>query len=391
MSIDLARARAETPGCAHVVHLNNAGAALPPACVTEAVVDHLHLEAAIGGYEAAHQQRHRLAQAYALAGRLLGGQADEIAFTDSATRAFDLALWASPLRAGDRVLLSRVAYASNALALLELRRRVGIELVVLPSTPVGRVDLDALEAELRAGAALCTLTHVPTNSGLVQPAAEVGALCRAAGVPYLLDACQSAGQLSLDVGRLGCDMLSLTSRKYLRGPRGQGLLWVSSEHLPRLTAPSPDIGSARWLAPDRWEPIPGARRLECWEHSVASRLGFAAAMEYAMSWGLDAIEARVTQLAASLRAQLDQLPGVQVCDPGEELCGIVTFTVEGWSAQQVAAELAEAGVNVSVSQRPSTLLDMTDRDLEAVVRASVHYYNSEAELVLLVEELRRLR
>ncbi|MCB9744208.1 MAG: aminotransferase class V-fold PLP-dependent enzyme [Alphaproteobacteria bacterium] len=390
MSIDLARARAETPGCAHVVHFNNAGAALPPACVTDAAVDHLLLEANIGGYEAARQQRPRLEQAYALAAQLLGGAPEEIAFTDSATRAFDLALWATPLRAGDRVLLSRVAYGSNALALLELKRRVGIELVVLPSTPEGSVDLEALEAELRAGAALCTLTHVPTSSGLVQPASRVGALCQAAGVPFLLDACQSAGQLELDVAALGCDMLSLTSRKYLRGPRGQGLLWVSSALLDRLHPPTPDVGSARWVGPEQLEWVTGARRLECWEHSVAARLGFAAAIEYALSWGLDAIEGRVTQLAAALRAQLSQVPGVQVQDPGEHHCGIVTFTVQGRSAQQVAAELGDAGINVSISPRDSTLLDMGDRGLDAVVRASVHYYNSEAELVTLVEELWRM-
>ncbi len=385
---DVARFRAETPGCSSRAHFNNAGAALPPRSVTERVIAHLRREAEIGGYEAAAEAAEERRAVYVAAAALLGADPDEIALTDSATRAYDTALWSVPLAAGDRVLLSQVAYGSNALALLELRRRTGIQLVVVRSDADGRIDLDALEAALGEGAALVSLTHVPTNSGLVSPAAEVGAACRRHGVPFLLDACQSAGQLHLDVDALGCDLLSATSRKYLRGPRGQGLLYVRRSLLPRLNPPMPDVGSAEWVGAERWEPVAGARRFECWEHDVAGRLGFGQALRLATTIGTRAIERRVRTLAADLRQQLAALPGVTLRDPGPAPCGIVTFTVDGRAPEAVKASLGHQGVNVSVSHAGSTLLDMRARGLDAVVRASVHYYNDDTDIQRLVDGLR---
>ncbi|MCB9765438.1 MAG: aminotransferase class V-fold PLP-dependent enzyme [Alphaproteobacteria bacterium] len=390
MPIDLHRARAETPGCDHVIHLNNAGAALMPAAVLHAVTAHLHREARLGGYEAAREAADQQAAAYTCAARVLGCAPDEIAFTDSATRAFDTALWALPLGAGDRIAVSRVCYGSNALALLELKRRVGVRVVVLPSVPDGAVDLDALEAALREGLAAVALTHIPTNSGLIQPAAEVGALARAHGVPYLLDACQSFGQLQLDVEALGCDVLTATSRKYMRGPRGQGVLYVRRALLERLHPPMPDLGSARWTDPDTFTWVDGARRLECWEHSVASRLGFAAAMEVALGFGLDAIEARVLELGAQARARLAAVDGVTVQDPGPRRCGIVTFTKRGVAPAHLQAALAERRIHTSVADAPGALLDMRARGLDAVVRASVHYYNTLDELDQLAEAVAQI-
>ena len=378
--VDLAAARADTPGCATVLHFNNAGAALPPAPVVETVVEHLRLEAQIGGYEAADSARDRLERVYDSAAALIGAHRDEIAVLENATRAWTMAFYGIGFKPGDRILTSRAEYGSNYIAYLQVARRTGASVEPIPNDEHGQLDVDALAEALDERVRLIALTHVPTNGGLVNPAEQVGRLARAAGVLYLLDACQSAGQLDLDVDRIGCDLLSATGRKYLRGPRGTGFLYVRSGALQRLDPPVLDLHSAQWVAPDRYELRPDARRFENWECSVAGKLGLGAAIDYALGLGLPAIERRVVALAASLRERLAAVPGVHVHDQGERRCGIVTFTVDGVAPDQVKAALAEQRINVSVSRTPSTLLDMTDRDLSAVVRASVHYYNSEAEV-----------
>ena len=380
MTIDVETARRETPGCAHVLHLDNAGSSLPPTPVIEAVSGHLALEARIGGYEAAREADEAIEHAYDAAATLLSCHRDEIAFVESATRAWGAAFYALPFAPGDRVLTAEAEYASNYIAFLQLARTKGIEIEPVPSDEQGQISITALEEMIDRRVKLIAVTHVPTNGGLVNPAAEVGRVARAAGVPYLLDACQSVGQMPIDVEAIGCDMLSATGRKYLRGPRGTGFLYVRRAMLERLEPPFLDMHGAEWVAPDRYEPLPNARRFENFEGHVAGKIGLGVAIDYAAGWGLDAIGRRVGGLAATLRETLAALPGVTVQDIGARKCGIVTFTVAQATPLDVRDSLYRQGINVSVSRKSSTLLDMTKRGLDDVVRASLHYYNTEEEL-----------
>jgi selenocysteine lyase/cysteine desulfurase len=382
--IDVERARRETPGCAHVTHFDNAGSALPPACVLDAVIGHLRLEARIGGYEAAAQAHDRVERVYDAAAALLHAAPDEIAIVENATRAWDMAFYAFPLGPGDRILTTVAEYGSNYLAYLHVTRRTGAVIEVVPNDDTGQISVEALKRAIDARVKLISITHVPTNGGLVNPAAAVGQVAREAGIPYLLDACQSVGQMPIDVDAIGCDVLSVTGRKFLRGPRGTGLLYVRRRLLERLEPPFLDVHAARWTARDRYEIRLDARRFENWETNHATKIGLAVAVDYARGWGLEAIRDRVYGLAATLRERLASLPGIDVRDLGAERCGIVTFTTAGWTASEVKAALAAHAVNVSVSSRSSTLLDMDARGLTEVVRASVHYYNTEEEVEHLV-------
>ncbi|MEV4013426.1 aminotransferase class V-fold PLP-dependent enzyme [Nonomuraea angiospora] len=385
--IDVAAARVLTPGVGHVVHFNNAGSALPSSGVLSTVIDHLRLEAETGGYEAAEKAADRLAAVHSSAARLLNCAPDEIALVDSATRAWDLAFYAVPWRAGDRVLTSKAEYASNFIAYLQIAERFGVQVDVVPNDGLGQISVDALRQMADERVRLISITHVPTNGGLVNPAAEVGKVAAEVGALFLLDACQSVGQLPIDVELIGCDLLSTTGRKYLRAPRGTGLLYVRRTALDRLDPPFLDLHGARWVAPSRYEVQPGARRFENWEYGVAARLGVGAAIDEALAWGLENIRDRVYALADHLRGRLADLSGCRVHDQGAERCGIVTFTLDGEPAEQIKNRLAGRSINVSVSRAPSTLLDMTDRGLPSVVRASVHYYNTEEEMDRLIEEL----
>ena len=396
MSIDVDAVRADTPGTENVLHFNNAGASLPPQAVLDAQVDHLEREAAIGGYEAEAEAGERLQHTYDAIARMLGCTAEEVAVVENATRAWDMAFYALPFAEGDRILTSRAAYASNHIACLQVADRTGAVVEVVPSTEHGEIDVDALRSMMDTDVALIALTHVPTNGGLVNPAAEVGAVAQDAGVPFLLDACQSAGQMPLPVDEIGCTMLSATGRKYLRGPRGTGFLYVQHDWIERLTPPLLDLHSATWTGPTSYELRPDARRFETYEGHVAGKVGLGVAVDYALdrgdprSPGLDAIAERIQHLASTLRERLGTVFGVTVHDQGRTRCGIVTFHAEQKDARAVQAALRTHDINVSVSTPNSTRLDAEARALPDLVRASVHYYNTRDEVDQFVSTLRTI-
>jgi selenocysteine lyase/cysteine desulfurase len=388
--IDVARARAETPGCRDVVHLNNAGAALPTRAVVDAVVGHLELEARVGGYAAADAVADRSWAVYESVAALLGASSDEIALVENATRAWDMVAYAigASFAPGDVVLTSRAEYASNVIGLLQLAARTGARVEVVPDDDSGQLSVDALRNRIDEDVRLVAMSWIPTQGGLVNPAAAVGAVTRAAGVPYLLDACQAVGQLPVDVEALGCDFLSATGRKYLRAPRGTGLLYVRRDWITRLDPPFLDVHAARWAAGDQVLPCDDARRFETWERSVANQLGLGVAVDQALALGADAIAQRVVALGAELREQLATVPGLTLHDRGVERCGIVTFTVDGLDVHALAAQLRVQSINISVSTIDFARYDFEARGIDALARASVHYYNTEDELARLVDAIR---
>lgn len=383
MSFDLERLRAETPGVSARIHLNNAGAGLMPAPVLEAMIGYLRREAEIGGYEAAAENAARLDGVYDSVAGLIGASRDEIALTENATVAWQMAFYALPFRPGDRILTARAEYAANYVAFLQVAKRTGVKIEVIPEDADGVLDPQALERMIDDRVRLIAMTWVPTNGGLVNPAAAVGRIAQAHGIPYLLDACQAIGQMPVDVKSLGCDMLSATGRKFLRGPRGTGFLYVRRELMQQLEPPMIDHFGAPWVALDRYELRPDARRFETWENNYAARLGLGVAIDYAQAIGIDVIMERCRSLAGQLRDVLAGISGVKVHDLGPRPAAIVTFTVSGFEADAVKAFLAAAAINVSTSKPSSTLLDATARALPSVVRASPHYYNSEAEILRL--------
>ncbi|MEM7114503.1 MAG: aminotransferase class V-fold PLP-dependent enzyme [Chloroflexota bacterium] len=386
---DLKRARAETPGCDNVMHFNNAGSSLVPQVVLDAMVDYLRLEAMIGGYEAAGKTA-ALETVYDRIGDFINCHRDEVALIENATRAWDMAFYGIPFQAGDRILTSHASYASNYIAFLQAKKRYGVEITAVPNDEHGQISIEALKKLIDDRVKLIALTHIPTNGGLVNPAEAVGKVAKEAGVLFLLDACQSVGQLPLDVEAIGCDMLSATGRKFLRGPRGTGFLYVRQSVLDKLEPPMLDLHAAKWTARDSYELVPNAKRFENWERNFAGIVGLETAVSYALDWGMDNIWQRIQHLGNQLRQQLSTIPQVTVRDLGVVKGGIVTFTVDGVAAETIKEGLATQKINVTTSTVFSTRLDMEARNLDMLVRASVHYYNSEEEIVRFCEAIEGL-
>ena len=393
MVLDLETIRAGTPGIGESAHLLACGAALMPSAVVEAVIGHTRLEARLGGYEAHAARLPELEAVYDQVAGLLGAAGHEIALVENATTAWWSVFYAQKLGPGDVILTAQAEYASNYLAFLQRVRRDGVVVKMIPSDETGAVDPAALAAMIDDRVKLIAVTWVPTNGGMVNPAAEIGAVARRAGVPYLLDACQAVGQMPVDVTTLQCDFLSATGRKFLRGPRGTGFLYVAEKWLQgpgQLEPAMIDLYSAEWRSRDSYRLRDDARRFENWENSYALRAGLGEAVRLARRLGPEAIQARAWGLADYLRGRLRHLPGARLHDGGQVQAAIVSFSLAGHDPDALVAGLAENGVVIGTSTRSGTLLDSEARNLPTLLRAAPHYYNTRAEIDRMLDTLAAL-
>lgn len=383
--LEIDRIRCDTPSCSQLIHFNNAGCALSPQVVTDATIKHLMLEQEIGGYEAAVNASKDILEFYSNFAVLLNCSSQDIAFVENASRAWQVALYSIPWQQGDEIVTVENEYVSNFLGLLHLQHQKGVKITLAPCGGDGLVDLEKLEQAITPKTKLIALTHIASQRGDIQPAAAVGKLAKSYGVLYLLDACQSAGQAILDVNSLGCDFLCGTGRKYLRGPRGTGFLYASAS-ARQLTEPVfVDNHSALWQRPNSYSIQESALRFETWERNIAGKIGLAKAVSYALEIGLDNIEKRVQCLGGELARKLVSVPNLTVFEQSSYRSGIVTFQKKGHEASDLANQLRDALINTSVSKSVNAQLDLAKNNIGDINRASVHYYNTSAEIERFVE------
>ena len=388
MSIDVAKARRETRGCQERIHFNNAGSSLMPIPVSDTLNEYLKMEEMGGGYETAASQADALENFYIATAKLLNCKPHEIAYIENATRAWDMAFYSFKFQPGDKILTAVSEYGSNIIAYNQQAKKFGAEVVFVPDDTQGQIDTIALENMIDDKVKLISISHIPTGIGLVNPAKEVGRIAKAAKIPYLLDSCQGVGHIPLDVDEIGCDILSGTGRKYLRGPRGTGLLYVRESLIEKLEPVMLDQHAAELLTTHSFEIRKDAKRFENWERFFAGQAALGVAIDYALSWGLEAIQEQIYFLADILRQKLAAIDGVTVTDIGRERCGLVTFIKEGVTAVEIKNALAQKGINVSVSQGSGNRISFEQRGLTAVVRASVHYFNTKEEIDHLIENVK---
>lgn len=389
--MDVEQIRKDTPGCEKKVHFNNAGASLPPLPVTEAIKEYISLESITGGYETADIKSGEIGGFYRATGQLLNTNSNNIAFTSSATHAFALAVSSIPMQKGDAVLIANEDYISNQIAFLSLQNRLGIKLLRAQSQPSGGVDINHMEQLMdKHQPKLVSLSHVPTNTGLMQPVEEVGQLCKRRNIPYLVDACQSVGQIPVDVQKIGCDFLSATMRKFLRGPRGAGFLFVSEQIIEKKWAPLfVDMRGAEWTSADTYEVQMNGKRFEEWELPYALVMGSKAAVEYALRMGIENIAERNKSLCDLLRSKLNSIE-FRILDLGSAQSSIITIEMPGKQPREVLEYLRAININTSTSQLSNAQIDFDAKKVNWALRISPHYYNTEDEIDMLIQALEDL-
>lgn len=391
MTLDIEKARLETRGCENLIHFNNAGAALMPAPVANYLHSYLKDEELCGGYETAGKRRGEIDNFYQSCALLLNCKPTEIAFVENATRAWDMAFYSFKFSAGDKILTSITEYGSSVIAYIQQANRFGVEIVFVPNDQHGQVDVSALENMIDEHVKLISMNHIPTGGGLVNPVAAIGKIANKHAIPYLLDSCQGVGHIPIDVDELGCDMLCGTGRKYLRGPRGTGFLYVRESLIGQLEPPILDQHAATLVSPTEYVMQTDARRFENWEQNIAGKAALGVAIDYALGWGLENIKQRTYHLADYLRTQLANVNNAIVTDEGIERCGIVTFTIRNIQPAMIKAHCVKASINLTTSKGSGSLVSFQQRGLTEVVRASVHYYNTFDEVDTFIEVLQRLK
>ena len=362
---------------------------LSPHPVIDSVISHLQLEQRIGGYEAASQAEKEVANFYTQLAQLLNCESSEIAFMESATRAWQSALLSLDLKAGDEIITAGNEYVGNYLSLLALARHRGIRFQTLALGADGLIKAEELENQLSTKTRAIVVTHIASQRGDIQDIKAIAEIARSEGICLLVDACQSVGQLPLDLQEIKCDFLCGTGRKYLRGPRGTGFLFARNQSTASFTPPVLDLQSASWDAAESFTVKKNAGRFESFERNLAGQIGLGRAVEYANSLGMIHIAARIQGLAERLVAGLQSLQGVRIHELSEPRSGIVTFSKTGAEAAALQSHLYQRGINTSISKRNNARLDL-DRETQGdVIRASLHYYNTSSEIERFIQVIDR--
>ena len=386
--IDIEKIRAETPGIEFSTHLLACGSSLMPQRVVDVILEHTQLEALMGGYEAEAKKIDDLNKIYDIVAEHIGANSHEIALMENSTVAWSHAFYALPLKSGSRILTSEAEYAANYVAFLQRAKRDNLTIDIIPSDQNGTLDTNALESMVDERVGLIAISWIPTNGGLVNPAENVGQVAKKHNIPYLLDACQVAGQMPINVNKIGCDFLSATGRKFLRGPRGTGFLYIKEKWLSTIEPAMIDHFGAPWVKKNVYELREDARRFETWENSYALRAGLGEAIKYAEEIGIDLIHERVQLLAKLNRELLSEIENIQLRDIGIKQCGIISFSIEEKNdPKKIVDQMSEAGFAIGLVDPESTLIDSEKRNLPTLLRMAPHYYNTEDEILKAVKEL----
>ncbi len=386
----LREVRCQTPGLVGRVHLDNCGSALMPQPVVDALKQALDREVAVGGYVAQEQQAGALEGSYQSLVRLFGGDAGDFAFVGSAVDGWTKAFYSLPMAAGGNIVTAYNEYCSNYVAYLQIAKRHGVEIRVAQQAETGGIDLDHLSSLIDDKTQVISISHMPSSSGEINQVAEVGRIAKTAGVLYVLDACQSAGHVPVSVADIGCDVMTGTSRKFLRGPRGIGFLYVN-EHARSVMDPIVLTNqSAEWTRKDAYTLRKDARVFEAWERSVVNQLGFTAAVDYLLDIGVDAATNQIARNALYLRKKLADCATVKMACPPSATSAIITFNLEGKTPVDVKARLAEQGIAVQIASVVHTRLDLERRGIDSAVRVSPHYYTSQSDMDRFIEAIQAL-
>ncbi len=374
-----------------VLHFNHSGAGLPSPETVQVIVNHLRLEAERGPMEAGALASDASNMVYKTAAQLLGCSSQHVAFGTSHGQLYGNLIASIPLAPGDKVLVSRQEWIGNVLCLQRSANLNGASLSLMASDDTSAVDPVALGKSLSPDVRIVALTWIGAGSALINPAAAIGAAIRQAGSSafFIIDASQVIGQVPINVAELGCDALIACGRKFLRGPRGTALAYISPRLASEIVPRNIDSLSST-LRDGNVEVANSAQAFEFGEESVALKLGLGKAIEQALDLGVDHIRLALDQKAGALRQALAELPRVKLLDRGNNKGAAVTFAIDGLPCATAKQRLSEQGINIGMNGPGYTPYDMSMRGISELLRASVHLNTTDEDIALIVNAIRSI-
>ena len=385
--MNIKQIRKDIPYYKNKIFLNSAGSSIMPKSVVQRIDYYLREEERFGGYKVVELNEGEISDFYSKTAKLINCKPHNIAFANSATDAYSKALSSIDFKKDDSIITTDDDYVSNHIQFISLKRRFGIKIIRIKTLENGGINItDFEELVKKHNPKLVSVTHIPTNSGLIQNIESIGEICHRHQILFLIDACQSIGQLSIDVKKIKCDFLTATGRKFLRGPRGTGFLFVSDRLLNDGYFPLMiDLRGARWTGIDKFEILESAKRFENWEIPYSLLVGLTEAINYANHIGLDYIESYNEKLMAHFRKNLSGIPGIRLFDIGLKICNILTFVKDGVSLKETKEKLDKNNVLFSISKKESAFIDFNKKEIDWAIRLSPHYFNTIEEIDKTVE------
>ena len=375
-------------------YLDSAATAQKPQAVIDAITrayGHDYATVHRGVYERSAAMTASFEAARAATASLIGGEEHEVVFTRGATEAINLVAqsWGlANLKAGDRILLSQLEHHSNIVPWQLLAERIGAQIDVCPLDEDGRIDLSAAKEILTEQHKLVAFAHVSNVLGSILDARRAAELAHKVGAKILLDGCQAAPRLPVDVASIGADFYVFSAHK-IYGPTGIGALWARKEILEAMP---PWHGGGAMIDRVTFEKttyLPAPSRFEAGTPHVVGAIGFKAAIDWTRGIGLDALHAHESALVAECRGALRDVPGITIFGP-EDSAGIVSFALDGVHPHDIGTILDDSGVAVRAGHHcAQPLMDVLG--VPATARASFAAHSDASDIDALIEGLHKVR
>ncbi len=397
-----------------LIYLDSAATSQKPFVVLDAermFLEHANAAVHRGAHTLAAEATDTFEDARADVARFVGAAPENIVWTSGATAALNLVAYsignvsvgaahgadaaASPyaLHPGDEIVVTEAEHHANLIPWQQLAARTSAVLRHIPVHDDGTLDLDAAADLIGERTRIVAFSHVSNVLGIVNPVAHLVALAKDAGALTVLDACQSAPHLALDLPALGVDLAAFSGHKML-GPYGIGVLYGRSEVLDALPPVLTGGSMVTTVTLDHAEFLPAPQKFEAGTQPVSQAVGLAAAVQYLAGLGMDAVHARERLLERRLRDGLREIPGIRLlgdtADPSVERIGLCAFEVDGVHAHDAGQVLDDHGIAVRVGHHCAQPLHRRF-GMTASVRASTSVFTTEAEIDTLLDAVSGVR
>lgn len=364
-------------------YLNNAGAGELSNITLNAMIDYYQYEQKVGAYQAAKDKKDIIDMFYTNVAKLINADdVGEIAFVDNASRGWNLAIRGIELSKNDVIVTLSTEFGTNLITIYDHAMKSGASVRVIPCTDKGKVDIQLLEKVLSEyrGVKVIAISHAVAHGSIVNPVEQIGVLARKYGALYIVDACQSVGQITVDVKEIDCDVLVASGRKWLCGPRGTGFMYIRNKTNIRPT--QLDLASADLILNDDYS-VTGvkirqdAKRFEIWERNIASQIGLATAIDIILNVGLDEISRKIKCFSTEIRNAISKNPKLILIGSEESSSGIVGFITKKSDVEKsILDSFVKNGLTISTMSDWDCPLDFPKNGVKTIFRLSPHYYTN---------------